>query len=195
MTTVLIQALEPLWFVLQLFLLWLAADFITGVVHWWQDAYGNPKWPIIGKFVIEPNLIHHQNPRHMLQGNYWYRVNTSVFTAVILSVTFWLLGWHSWQMVVCLMFCSQGNEIHAMGHRTDKENGKFICALQKIGIIQTRRTHGWHHKAPYDTNFCVMTEFLNPALNWIGFWNKVEWSLQKFFKIKVLRGSAVRQGI
>ncbi len=180
---------------LQIFILWLFADFITGVVHWWQDAYGNPTWPIIGKYVIEPNLIHHQDPRHMLKVSYISRVNTSVITAAILATVFWFVGWHSWQIIVCLIFSSQGNEIHAIGHRSDKENRKFICWLQKIGLLQTRKTHGWHHKAPYDTNFCVMTEFLNPILNKINFWMKLEWCILKIFRIPVLRGSEIRKGI
>ncbi len=177
------------------FLLWLLADFITGVVHWWQDAYGNPTWPILGKYVIEPNLLHHQDPRHMLKVSYVNRVNTSLITAGILITIFWLSGWHSWQMIVCLLFCSQGNEIHAIAHRSDKENGKFLMFFQKLGIVQRRKTHGWHHKAPYDTNFCVMTEFLNPVLNKINFWTRLEWTILKTFRVKVLRGSAIRKGI
>lgn len=35
------------------------ADFVTGVFHWWEDRYGNPAWPVIGKLVVEPNILHH----------------------------------------------------------------------------------------------------------------------------------------
>ncbi len=185
----------PIWLGIQIFLLWLLADFITGVIHWWEDAYGNPTWPILGKYIVEPNLEHHKNPRRLVKGSYWNRVNTSVCVAIIVSIIFYFCGWHSWRMILCLFFCSQGNEIHAISHRTDKENGKFFIFLQKIGIIQNRKTHGWHHKAPYDTNFCVMTEFLNPSLNKIDFWRKLELVLLKLFHIKVLRGSDIRGGI
>lgn len=180
---------------LQVFLLWMLADLITGVVHWWEDAYGNPNWPIVGKYVIQPNLEHHKKPRALLSGSYWNRINTTVFAVVILIGIFWICGWHSWQMIVCLLFCTQSNEIHAISHRTDKENGKLIVFLQRMCILQRRKTHGWHHKAPYDTNFCVMTEFLNPLLNKIRFWIFLEWSIQKIFRINVLRGSAIRGGL
>jgi len=163
----------------QIFLLWLGADFVTGLVHWWQDAYGNPTWPILGKHVIQPNLKHHHQPRAMLTISYWTRVWTSVTTAVILLGLLWFCGIHSWQLFMFFAFASQGNEIHAMGHRTDKENGKIVMWFQKIGIIQRRRTHGWHHKAPYETNFLVMTEFLNPLFNKIKFWKKLEWRCVK----------------
>ncbi|MBP7831680.1 MAG: hypothetical protein KA028_01535 [Candidatus Pacebacteria bacterium] len=180
---------------LKIFGLWLVADFITGVVHWFQDTYGNPNWPILGKYLVAPNLIHHKTPRHMLQGSYIYRVGSSIVAACIIAPALWLLGWHSWEMVVCLLMASQANEVHAMAHRTKKENGKIVAFLQKLGIFQRRKSHGWHHEAPYDTNFCVMTEFLNPVLNTIRFWYWTEWFLLKLFRIKVLRGAAVRGGI
>lgn len=179
----------------QIFLLWLLADFLTGMVHWWQDAYGNPAWPILGKYMVEPNLNHHKHPRDLLKGSYWTRIKASFVAAIILIILFYLCGWSSWQMILCLLFSSQGNEIHAMSHRTNKENGKFVIFLQRLGLIQGRKTHGWHHKAPYDTNFCVMTEFLNPVLSKIDLWKKMESFLHKFFGIKPLRGSPIREGV
>ncbi len=195
MKTILIQNLEPIWFIGKIFLLWLMADFITGMIHWWEDAYGNPTWRILGKYVIQPNLEHHKNPRRLIKGSYWNRVDTSVYLAFMIGFVSYFCGVLSWGMIVFLVFSSQANEVHAASHRTDKENGKILVFLQSIGLLQKRKTHGWHHKAPYDTNFCVMTEFLNPVLNKIDFWAKMEWSILKIFKIKVLRGSAIRGGI
>ena len=140
--------IEILWIVLQIFLLWLGADFITGIIHWWQDAYGNPTWPILGKHVIKPNLNHHHEPRAMLKITYWSRVWTSVVASLVVILILCICQIASWQTILLVIFASQGNEIHAMGHRTNKENGRCIIWLQKIGIIQRRKTHGWHHKAP-----------------------------------------------
>ncbi len=195
MEKALLEAIPLLSLGIQLSGLWVLADFFTGIIHWWEDTYGNPSWPIIGKHIIKPNLDHHRNPRLLLKGSYWNRINTSVYAACVIILLCWLCGWHSWRMIVCVLFCSQGNEIHAMGHRSDAENGSIICFLQRMGIIQRRKTHGWHHKAPYDTNFCVMTEFVNPLLNVLGFWNGLEWCVRKLFRISVLRGSATREGI
>lgn len=183
------------WYIFQVFLLWLAADFITGVIHWWEDTYGNPHWKVIGKHVVEPNLIHHKQPTKMLEGSYWNRINTSVFAAAIIGAIFWLVGLQAWQIFLCLLFCTQGNEIHAMSHRPDKRNGKAVLWLQKSGIFQSKKTHRWHHKAPYDTNFCIMSDFVNPVLNKLQFWKGVEWLILKLFKIEVLRGSPLREGL
>jgi|GEM_PF-743928 len=183
------------WYALQLFLLWCAADFITGVIHWWEDTYGNPNWKIIGKYVVEPNLVHHKQPHKLLEGSWWSRINTSVIAAAIFWGILWSIGLFSWQIIVCLLFCTQGNEVHAMSHRPDKATNKFIRFLQRTGIFQSKKIHRWHHKAPYETNFCVMSDFCNPILNRIGFWGKLELLILKVFKIDVLRASSVRKGL
>lgn len=184
-----------IWDVFQVFLLWITADFITGIIHWWEDTYGNPNWLIIGKYVVKPNLIHHKQPTKMLEGSYWNRINTSFFAVAAFGAIFWWIGLRSWQFIVCLLFCVQGNEIHAMSHRPDKANGKMVLFLQKTGIFQSKKTHRWHHKAPYETNFCIMSDFINPILNRIDFWRKLERLILKFFKIKVLRASSLRNGL
>lgn len=178
----------------QVFLLWIVADFITGIIHWWEDTYGNPNWPIIGKYVVKPNLIHHKQPTKLLEGSYWTRINTSFFAAAIIGGVFWFIGIRSWQIMMCLLFCTQGNEIHAMSHRPDRKNSKVTLFLQKTGIFQSKKMHRWHHKAPYETNFCIMSDFVNPILNRIGFWRKLEWLILKIFKINVLRASSIRNG-
>ena len=183
------------WYALQLFLLWCAADFITGVIHWWEDTYGNPNWKIIGKYVVEPNLVHHKQPHKLLEGSYWNRINTSFFAAAVFGAILWSIDLLSWRTIVCLLFCSQGNEVHAMSHRPDKVTNKLIRFLQKTGIFQSKKMHRWHHKAPYETNFCVMSDFCNPILNKINFWEKVELLILKVLKIPVLRASSVRNGL
>ncbi len=195
MTTVLLFCFHVALYMGQVFLLWVLADFITGLVHWWQDTYGNPTWPIVGKYIVVPNLNHHKNPRGMVKDGYWFRVGASVVGASILIIIFYVCGWHSWRMVLCLAFASQGNQIHVMAHRTKKENGRIVLFLQRVGIFQGKKTHGWHHKAPYDTNMFIMTEFLNPLFNKIRFWERLEGAIETVFSIKPLRGAAIRGGV
>jgi len=190
-----LQLFPAIWIIVQIFCLWLIADFITGLVHWWQDMYGNPTWLIIGRYVIAPNLRHHHDPRAMIKVSYWKRMNTSILAGVLICILCFVSRILSWQIAVFFLCATQGNEIHAIGHRTNKENGRAIIFLQKLGIIQRRKTHGWHHKAPYDTNFFVMTEYLNPLFNYIKFFEKLEWLIEKVCKIKPLRGAAIRDGV
>lgn len=174
-------------------LLILITDLLTGTVHWWEDAYGNPNWKYLGKSVVIPNIEHHKTPRGFFKGNFVDRIKLSLIIAIILGIIFYFLDVINWQVIFCLAYGSLANEIHAITHRTDKENGKIICALQKIGLIQSRRMHGLHHTSPYDINYCVLTNYLNPILNKIGFWQKIETAIS-FFGISPTRGNLNRGG-
>lgn len=179
--------------VLKIFMLMLLTDLLTGTVHWWEDAYGNPSWKYLGKSVVIPNLEHHQYPRKFLKHGMWPRIRLSFIIAVSLGTIAYLFGVLSWEVGFVLIYASLANEIHAITHKTDKENGKLICWIQKTGLIQTRRMHGHHHTSPYDVNYCVMTNYLNPILNKTRFWLGLEWVIQ-LFGIKPSRGLPSRGG-
>jgi ubiquitin-conjugating enzyme E2 variant len=173
----------------------LLADFISGVGHWFEDTYGNPNWKILGDLVIKPNLEHHQTPRSFIYRSYWYRNNTSILSCFVIVLASWVLGFFSWQLLFVFAYLSQVNEIHAIAHRRPDENFVIARFFQKIGLLQSNLHHGWHHKAPYDCNFCILTEYLNPLLNRIRFWQFLENSIKFCFGVSPLRGSAIRNGI
>lgn len=167
----------------------LSADFVSGIVHWWEDVYGNPDWKFLGKHIVEPNLNHHRNPRDFLKGNYWQRNNTTFIATLVLIIIPIALGSFSWIYTCIILLASQANEVHRIAHQTNKENGKFIVWLQNAGILQSRKHHGWHHKAPYDCNYCILTNYLNPILNKIKFWCRTEGFIKRVFKIFPIRAS------
>ena len=76
----------------------LIADFIVGAVHWWEDTYGDPKWPIIGPLIIKPNIDHHTQPLLFTRSNFWMRNYQPFLGAVFLSIMIYLLGAPSWLM-------------------------------------------------------------------------------------------------
>ena len=173
----------------------LAADFLTGIVHWWEDAYGNPNWKYFGKSVIQPNLLHHQKPREFLKSSYFQLVFFSVLVAIVLLGLCYLLNILNAYTAFAILLSSQGNQIHAFSHKSDKENGPFICFLQGLGVLQSRRHHGRHHRSPYACHYCAVTNYLNPLLDRIAFWTGLEWMIYKLSGIKVLRGTAIRNGL
>ena len=159
---------------LKIFGLILLTDLITGTVHWWEDAYGNPNWKVLGKLVVIPNLEHHEKPRKFLKDSSWSRIRLSLIIATILLAGAYFLNVLVWEVVFVLIYASFANELHAISHRTKKENGRLIGWLQWIGLIQSKRMHGLHHTSPYNVNYCVMTCYLNPMLNKLGYWEKIE---------------------
>lgn len=146
---------------------WAFAELASGVFHWLEDRYGNPDWPILGPLIVLPNLAHHVRPGALCQGSYWNRNNTTIVTSLIGAACFF------WCLPVCLGFLilSQGNEVHSWAHQ---RCNRLIRSLQWIGVLQSPRQHAIHHKQPFDRYYCVFTNYANPLLHAIRFWEALE---------------------
>lgn len=148
---------------------WLLADFLSGVFHWWEDRYGNPDWPILGKYIVQPNIRHHSEQMAFLEGDYWKRNWTTIVPAAILAALAYATGQHF--VALALAFLSQSNEVHSWAHQ---KRGRFIRGLQLTGLLHSPEQHAEHHKRPFDVRYCVMTDWLNPALEAVSFWATAE---------------------
>lgn len=155
------------WILLYVILPIALADLLSGVFHWLEDRYGNPEWPIIGQWIVKPNLYHHIRPAALCEGTYWHRNNTTILTSLVGVALFW------WCLPVAIAFVllSQANEIHSWAHQ--KCNG-LIRWLQTVGIFQSCQHHRIHHQQPFNKYYCVMTNYLNPLLSFVMFWQAVE---------------------
>jgi len=147
---------------------YLAADLLAGFWHWWEDRYASEAWPIVGRYIAGPNQLHHAQPQAFLDQSYWSRNSTTIVPA---GIAFAL----SWPNPVCgvFAFVSQANEIHAWAHSKGKLN-PLIVTLQEIGLLQSPFHHAKHHKDPYSTRYCVMSDWCNPFLDRAGVWRNLE---------------------
>ncbi|KCZ88678.1 fatty acid desaturase CarF family protein [Hyphomonas jannaschiana] len=159
----LLKVLGGLWF----------ADFISGVVHWLEDRYGNPEWPVIGHTIRE-NQQHHFTPRSFLKGTLWTRNREVLAIGAAFLAAFWAFDVLNAFTVSAVIFGVMSNEAHASAHRSPPENGRIITALQKTGLLQSHRHHAAHHRKGKDTHFCVLTNHVNPVLERIRFFQTLE---------------------
>ena len=180
---------------LQIAICVIAADFITGLVHWWEDAYGKPSWPIIGKHVIEPNLIHHKDPTAMTRGTFFDR-NWQPLTAALIAsgVARLVLGYLDWRVTLTFALAGLGNEVHCWQHLPLRQVPKPARLLQEIGILQSRVQHAHHHRHPYAKNYCTLTNFTNAVLERVAFWRWLEAAIAGI-GITPNRLSAERRGL
>jgi ubiquitin-conjugating enzyme E2 variant len=152
----------------------LVADFLSGLFHWLEDAYGREDWPLIGRLVTKPNILHHHDPRYFTRHS-WFQSSWLLlcigFAVVVIA---WLFGVLTWQVWLVVILGANANQIHKWAHQTPSENGPFISLLQRIRLIQTPRHHGRHHTNPKNSHYCVLTNFLNPILDGIKLWNTLE---------------------
>ncbi len=150
------------------------ADFVAGVVHWAEDAYFTEATPVIGPRIIVPNIVHHHLPRYFTRLSWWRSSAELVLASLVLVAVAWPLGLLSWQLFLFVAVSINANEIHKMAHRTRAENGWFISKLQDWRILQTPRHHGLHHADPKNTFYCPVTNYVNPLLERVQFWPRLE---------------------
>jgi ubiquitin-conjugating enzyme E2 variant len=82
------------------------------------------------------------------------------------------------------ILAGNANQIHKWAHRSRRENGPWINLLHDLRILQGPKHHAIHHTDPKSTHYCVITEFLNPFLERIRFWTRLECWLWKAFRIR-----------
>lgn len=169
----------------------LVADLLTGIIHWAEDTYGLPTWPLLGKSVIEPNILHHADPVHFTMFGVLYR-NYQVF-AISLAIGSIAMLFHclTWQFALILLLSSWGNEVHAWTHK--RPHWKIVRLMQEMKLLISPEQHAKHHRKPYDTNYCTLTNWLNPVLDAVRFWRAAEWLLS-LVGVKVQRASELRGG-
>ena len=175
------RAVEPGWvsFGAALLLGILASDFYTGFVHWLTDTWLDER----ADRVICIAREHHIYPQHILDYTFWDYVaymcfpTTAVFSPLALLFTLALppcapvyVGVLVVLQVSALMFF--GTHFHRLGHRASRL--RVVRLLQKAGFLITPKEHARHHSGGHDDHYCVLTGWMNPPLDRIGFWRGLE---------------------
>lgn len=169
--------------VLQIVAVWLLTDFLSGVFHWLEDAYGDPSWPIIGRHVTKPNILHHYAPRAFVS-NSWFRSSRLLLTiCTTITAVSVALGVFNWMIALSMVLGLNANQVHKWSHRSRRENGPVVRLLQRLRLIQSPSHHHRHHVHGKDSHYCVLTDFLNPVLDGIGFWRGLEWGIARVFGV------------
>lgn len=162
---------------------YLLADFIMGIFHWIKDTYFGPFTPIIGKTFIWGSRLHHARPRHVIEFT-----DRELFT----SSALWTLSWMAplmymtgisiFNVVLFLTICVN-DIVHKYAHMLDTERPYLATLLQQIRIIQSHDDHYEHHVCPHEINYCPITPYVNPVLEKINFWKRLENIVQQVFRV------------
>ena len=148
---------------------WLVADLFSGLFHWWEDRYGDPSWPIVGKYIVQPNVRHHEEQTAFLAGDVWTRNWTTMLPCLAAGFVCYATEQHFLQIVFGMLAFS--NEVHAWSHQ---KCSRPIRGLQMFGLLHSPEQHAEHHKRPFDRRYCVMTDWTNQYLEVIDFWGTLE---------------------
>lgn len=169
------------------------ADFVSGLLHWAEDAYGDPNWPILGRYVIQPNILHHQDPQAFTKRNYWIRNRAVIVIAAAIGLGLWATGALNVMWATALIVGAHANETHNWAHLPTGQVHPFIRRMQQLGLLLSPSHHWRHHRARFDTHYCSVTNYLNPFLDTLKFWRVLEGMIEGGYRIRP-RGDAKPDG-
>lgn len=170
------------------------ADFLTGLIHWIEDRYGNPQWPMVGE-AIRANHQHHSRPREFLSGSFWSRNKEVLIGTFVISGIFALVGALNLITVSAVVTGFFANEIHGAAHKFPHENPVWVRVLQKLGLMQSFQHHARHHRQRKDCHYCVMTNYVNPIVDFIRFFPILEWAIYRMSGILPRVDPTVRRNL
>jgi ubiquitin-conjugating enzyme E2 variant len=172
----------------QLLIGWLIADFLSGVVHWVEDRLLWVGMPLISKAIVEPNRLHHVDPQAFLSSSLFSRNSTTWASAIAVALAWLMIAGFSWIWLGAIAGGLAVTEVHAHSHRPTARAG-WYRALQEIGIVQSAPHHWGHHAGGMDTRYCILTGWLNPLLDRLRLWARLESGIE-MIGLKPNRGTA-----
>ncbi len=151
----------------------LAADFVSGLVHWAEDTFGTETTPIVGRWIVAPNVLHHRDAGAFV-GKSWFASSWDLALASALIVAAaWAAGWLSPYVVLFALAGANANEIHKWNHAGGRAP-LVARLLWRARLLQTPAQHAAHHGGAKNTAYCVVTPYLNPLLDRLRFWRALE---------------------
>ena len=174
--------LELLWLViLAIPIAHLWGDFLSGFVHWAADTYGTENTPVVGQSLIKPFRLHHLYPRDICVHNLVTTVgNTCILAVPVLGFCVYLLWVTDHGLLAFIILCTTlmaastvaTNLFHKWAHQESTSKG--VRLLQRMRLVLDPEHHELHHTRPFDKHYCITNGWLNPLLNRIGFFRKLE---------------------
>jgi plasmanylethanolamine desaturase len=161
-----------------------AGDLMSGIVHWFCDTFFEEDTPLIGRVLIHPFRDHHRDPLAMTRHGFAEIAgNSCLALAPLLAAVAalpaptvarpaWLAAYAS--LLVFVVVAVVTNQLHKWAHAAAVPT--FVVRLQAAGIILQPGRHAAHHRTQAEA-YCVATGWLNPPLDRLGFFPRVERAL------------------
>jgi len=157
-----------------------AADFLSGFVHWMADTWGTPDCPVIGKALIRPFREHHVDQKEITRHDFVETNGNNCFISIVPAVCAALVPltdpanvFTATAIFSVTLWVLLTNQFHKWSHLDDPP--RSVDWLQRMGLILPRDHHAVHHSAPYTKYYCITVGWLNEPLHRLRFFQALEW--------------------
>ena len=180
------QAVEYPWWALAMIPLgYVAADFLSGFVHWAGDTWGSYQTPIVGRALISGFRDHHVDELGITRHDFVDTNGNNCFVALPAMIFLVVVPLSNpWIVALCAFLTSTAlwtmvtNQIHKWAHLPPEKVPAYLKKLQEWRIILHPEHHNRHHAAPYLSHYCITVGWLNPVLDGVGFFRGLERAIQ-----------------
>jgi ubiquitin-conjugating enzyme E2 variant len=158
----------------------LAADLVSGLVHWACDTWGDERTPLLGG-LIGAFREHHRDPRAMLAHGWMGSTGETAVPSALCLLAMTLpasraflaghLGLYAFLWSLCV-FGGWANLIHRWAHAPSPP--RPARWLQRCRVILSPERHARHHAGRHTRGYCISTGWANPVLDAVGFWRGLE---------------------
>ena len=169
---------------LDIVLVVLLVDLASGFLHWLEDSYGRPEWPVTGALITRPNILHHHNPASFTHQSWLRSADVLLATGGVIVAAAWSLDMLTWQVLLFVAIGVNANEFHKWAHIPAARRHPIVRILHHYRVLQTPQHHANHHMGTKDSAYCVVTNLVNPVVDALGFWRGLEKAVEWLFGVR-----------
>jgi ubiquitin-conjugating enzyme E2 variant len=158
----------------------LAADMISGLVHWFCDTYFDEETPLLGPALIGPFRAHHRDPGAMTRRRL-LDVNLSNWLGAIPILLAVLWAFPAVDTSAALFGAASGlflaqslawtNQVHVWAHLDTPPLVARVLQTMRLAIAPEH--HAQHHRTG-SSAYCITVGWLNPLVDRLGFFERLE---------------------
>jgi ubiquitin-conjugating enzyme E2 variant len=164
---------------------YLLADLLSGLVHWLADRYFDPETPVLGPALIAPFREHHEDALAMTRHDFFEISGNNSLATIPLALGLLLVP-HPASFTARLLVASvfglglsiiATNQFHCWAHSAHPP--ALARRLQRLGLILSPERHAVHHARAHDRAYCVTSGWLNPLLDRLDLFGKLERGIER----------------
>jgi hypothetical protein len=155
-----------------------AADLVSGLVHWTADTWFSETMPVLGRRFLRPFRVHHVNPDDFLRRDAIdcngdvAMLNVPILVAALMLPDTTAGGAASLALFAFAVVSLPTNQVHQWAHMPSPPS--LVRWLQGHGVILSIEDHARHHREPYVANYCIATGWCNRWLTAVDFFPRAE---------------------